>query len=116
MFRLLLHWISATLAVWLTSLLVPGFYVTGPMAALIAAVVIGFLNATLGFVLKIITIPFTLITLGIFLFVINGIMLELASVLVPGFQIRSFGAAFIGAIVLSLLNMLLKRVLVPRKQ
>lgn len=81
---------------------------TGFVAALIAALVIGFINATLGFVVKVITFPLTVLTLGIFWLVINAIMLELASVFVPGFRIQSFGAAFWGAIVLSLVNMLLK--------
>jgi putative membrane protein len=115
MSKMLLHWVCSALAVYLTSILIPGFYVSGPIAALIAAVAIGLVNATLGFVLKIITIPFSIITFGIFLLVINGLMLEVASVLVPGFQIRSFGTAFIGAIVLSLLNMLLKNLIMSRK-
>jgi putative membrane protein len=114
--KMLLHWICSALAVYLTSLFVPGFYVSGLISALIAAVVIGLVNATLGLVLKIITIPFSIITFGIFLLVINGLMLEFASAFVPGFHIRSFGAAFIGAIILSLLNMLLKKLIVPGKE
>jgi putative membrane protein len=116
MLKMLLHWICSALAVYLTSILIPGFYVSGPIAALIAAVVIGFVNATLGFVLKIITIPFSIITLGIFLLVINGLMLEVASAFVPGFHIQSFGAAFIGAIVLSIISMLLRWIIVPEKR
>lgn len=106
--RLLINWILSALAVIIVSRIVPGFIVTGFVAALIAALVIGLVNATLGFVLKVITFPLTVLTLGIFWLVINAIMLELASVFVPGFHIRSFGAAFWGAIVLSLVNMLLK--------
>ncbi len=108
MARLLIHWIITALAVWITSRVVPGFYVDGAAAALIAAVVIGLVNATLGLFLKVITFPLTILTLGIFWLIINAIMLELASIFVPGFNIRSFGAAFWGAIVLSLVNMLLK--------
>jgi putative membrane protein len=74
-------------------------------SALIAALVIGFVNATLGLVLKIITLPLTILTLGIFWFVINALMLKLAAVVVPGFRVDSFVAAFEGAIVLSLVNM-----------
>jgi putative membrane protein len=106
--RLLLNWILSALAVIIVSKIVPGFIVTGFVAALIAALVIGLVNATLGFVVKVITFPLTVLTLGIFWLIINAIMLELASVFVPGFHIRSFGAAFWGAIVLSLVNMLLK--------
>ncbi|HTW58057.1 MAG TPA: phage holin family protein [Terriglobales bacterium] len=113
--RLLVNWILSALAVWIVAQVVPGVHVSGPVAALIAAVAIGFINATLGLLLKIITFPLTLITLGLFWFVINALMLELASALVPGFRVRSFGAAFIGAIVLSLVNLLLKAIVMPRK-
>jgi putative membrane protein len=106
--RLLLNWVLSALAVFIVSRIVPGFVVTGFLAALIAALVIGLINATLGLVVKVITFPLTVLTLGIFWLVINAIMLELASVFVPGFHIQSFGAAFWGAIVLSLVNMLLK--------
>ena len=108
MMRMLLHWIVSALAVWITSRVVPGFEVSGAAAALIAAVVIGLVNATLGLFLKVITFPLTLLTLGLFWFVINAIMLELASAFVPGFHIRGFGSAFWGGIVLSLVNMFLK--------
>ena len=76
---------------------------------------IGFINATIGALLKIITFPLTLVTLGVFWFVINALMLELASALVPGFQVRGFVAAFIGAIVLSLVNLVLKAIVMPSK-
>lgn len=113
--RLLLNWVLSAIAVWIVSRLVPGVHVNGAAAALIAAVVIGFINATLGALLKIITFPLTIVTLGLFWFVINALMLELASALVPGFQVRGFGAAFIGAIVLSVVNLLLKAVVMPKK-
>ena len=113
MLRMLLHWVVTALAVWITSQVVPGFYVNGASAALIAAVVIGLVNATIGLFLKIITFPLTILTLGLFWFVINAIMLELASAFVPGFHITTFGAAFIGAIVLTLVNTLLKWLVMP---
>jgi putative membrane protein len=112
--RMLLHWLATALAVWITSRVVPGFYVDGAMAALIAAVAIGLVNATIGLLLKILTFPLTIATLGIFWLVINAIMLKLASVFVPGFHIRGFFSAFFGAIVLSLVNLLLKKLIVPR--
>jgi putative membrane protein len=111
--RMLLNWILSALAVWIVSRVVPGIYVNGPVAALIAALVIGFINATIGLLLKILTFPLTLLTLGLFWFVINALMLEFASALVPGFQVRGFLAAFVGAIVLSLVNMLLKWLAFP---
>ncbi len=112
--RMLLNWVLSALAVWIVSRVVPGIYVTGPGEALIAALVIGFVNATVGLVLKILTFPLTLVTLGLFWLVINALMLELASVLLtPKFEVRGFFAAFVGAIVLSLVNMLLKWLVFP---
>ncbi len=114
--RLLLHWIVSALAVWIVARIVPGISVSGPVAALIAAAVIGLVNATLGLVLKILTFPLTLLTLGLFWFVINALMLELASSLVPGFQVRSFEAAFLGAIVLSIVSSLLQWLIMPSRK
>ncbi len=113
--RLLLHWILSALALLIVAHIVPGFVLAGFIAALIAAVVIGLINATLGLILKVVTFPLTILTLGIFWLVINALMLELASVIVPGFHIRSFGAAFIGAIVLAIVNMIF-RALMPKKR
>ena len=106
--RMLVHWVISALAVWITSRIVPGFEVTGVTAALIAAVVIGLVNATLGVVLKVITFPLAILTLGLFWLIINAVMIKLASAIVPGFHVDTFGAAFWGAIVLSLVNMLFR--------
>jgi putative membrane protein len=115
--RLLLNWILSALAVWIVARIVPGIYVSGLGAALIAALVIGFINATIGALLKILTFPLTLITLGLFWFIINALMLKLASALLaPRFEVRTFFAAFIGAIVLSLVNMLLKWLVNPPRE
>jgi putative membrane protein len=115
--RLLLNWVLSAVAVWVVAQLVPGVYVGGWKSALIAALVIGFINATIGLVLKIITFPLTLVTLGLFWLVINALMLELASgLLSPGFQVHGFLAAFIGAIVLSLVNLLLKAIVMPKDE
>src|ERR1700726_4252107 len=114
--RLLLNWVLSAIAVWIVAQLVPGISVSGPRNALVAALVIGFINATVGLVLKVITFPLTVVTLGLFWFVINALMLELASALLaPGFEVHGFLAAFIGAIVLSLVNMLLKAIVTPTR-
>lgn len=114
--RLLLNWVLSAIAVWIVAQVVPGVHVSGARSALIAALVIGFINATIGLVLKVITFPLTLVTLGLFWFVINALMLELASALLaPGFQVRGFFAAFVGAIVLSLVNLVLKGIVMPSK-
>jgi putative membrane protein len=104
--RMLLHWLVTALGLLLIAHLVPGFEVRYFTTALIAAIVIGLINATLGLLLKIITFPITLVTFGIFLLVINALMLELAANLVPGFTIVGFWPALEGAILLALINVL----------
>jgi putative membrane protein len=114
--RLLLNWVLSAVAVWVVANVVRGVSVSGPGAALIAALAIGFLNATIGLLLKILTFPLTLVTFGLFWLVINAVMLELASALVPGFRVQGLWAAFWGAIVLSLVNMLLKSLVYPVRE
>lgn len=114
--RLLLHWILSAIAVWIVAHIVPGIYVSGPKAALIAALVIGLINATLGLLLKILTFPLTILTLGLFWFVINALMLELAASLVNGFYVRNFIAALIGAVMLSLVSSVLQWLIMPSKK
>lgn len=109
--RLLLSWLLSAIALIIVSYVVPGFHVEGFKAALIAAVVIGLINATLGMLVKLVTLPLTLITLGVFWWVVNALMLMLASkLLTPNFMVSGFLAAFIGAIVLSLVNLVLRKV------
>ena len=109
--RLLVNWLLSAISLWIVAHFMPGFYVRGFVAALIAALVIGLVNATLGLFLKIITLPITVLTLGIFWLVINALMLLFASaILKPDFVVRGFWPAFWGAIVLSLVNMVLKAV------
>jgi putative membrane protein len=114
--RLILHWILSAVALLIVSRLVPGFYIRGFGSALIAALVIGLVNATLGFFLKVVTFPLAILTLGLFWFVINALMLMLASRLVPGFMIAGFGPAFWGAIVLALLNLAFRAILPKRER
>jgi putative membrane protein len=97
-------------ALLVVSQLVTGFTVRGLGPALVASLVIGLLNATVGALLKIITFPISILTLGLFLLVINGLMILVASNLVSGFHVRGFGAAFWGAVVLALLGMLIRAV------
>ena len=111
MIRLLAHWVISALCLLLVSRFVPGFYVSGLGAALLAAVVIGLVNGTLGILLKLISLPLIIITFGLFWFVINALMLEFASALVPGFKVAGFAPAFWGAIILSLLNFAIRAVL-----
>ncbi len=106
--HLLLMWLLSGLAMLIVAHIVPGFEIQGFGSAVIASLVVGFLNATLGFLLKVLTLPLGVITLGIFFLVINAIILLLASAMVPGFRVRGFFAAFVGAIVLMLVHLLFR--------
>jgi putative membrane protein len=105
---LIVHWLLSALSLLIVAYLVPGVEIRGFGTALVAAVVIGLVNATLGFVLKILTLPLTIVTFGLFLIVINALMLGFAAMLVPGFSVDGFGAALLGAIVLSLVSFVLR--------
>ena len=111
MVRLLAHWVLSALCLLLVSRFVPGFFVSGFGAALLAAVVIGLVNGTLGLVLKLISLPLILITFGLFWLVINAAMLKFAALFVPGFTVRGFAPAFWGAVILSLLNFAIRAIL-----
>ena len=113
MLNALLNWILSAISLLIVSQIMPGFIVGGFVAALAASLVIGFINATLGFILKILTLPLTLMTLGVFWLVINAVMLEVAAAFVPGFTIKGFLPAFFGSIVLSLVNVILKMISKP---
>lgn len=102
--RLIARWMLTALCVLLVARLVPGFDVHSFGTALLAALVIGLANATLGLVLKVITFPFIILTFGLLLLVINAALLELASWFVPGFEVHGFWPAFWGALMLSILN------------
>jgi putative membrane protein len=102
--RLLIRWLVSAISLLIVAYFVPGFVVKGFFAALLAAVVVGFINATLGLLLKILTFPFSLLTFGLFLIVVNAMMLKVAAALTPGFQVRTWGAALLGAILLSLVS------------
>jgi putative membrane protein len=108
MSSLLLHWFVSSLSLVIVAYLFPGISLDGTLAAVLAPLVIGLVNATVGFFLKILTLPLTVLTLGLFWLVINGLMLQLAAYLVPGFYVAGFWSAFFGAIVLSFVSMILR--------
>jgi putative membrane protein len=110
MVTLLVNWLLSAVSLIIVAHVIRGFDVTSFGTALIAALVIGLVNATVGLFLKIVTFPLTLVTLGIFWFVVNALMLKLAAFLVTGFTIDGFLPAFFGAIVLSVVNLFLKLV------
>jgi putative membrane protein len=104
--KLLVRWLISAVTLLVIARVVPGFHVRGLGAALLAALVIGFVNGTLGLFLKLVTLPFTILTLGLFLLVLNALMLELSSWFVPGFRVTGFAPAFWGALILSLVHLL----------
>ncbi len=106
MLRLFLHWILNALALLIVSHFVTGFHISGIVSALIAVIIIGLFNATLGLFLKIITLPLGILTFGIFFLVINAVILWFSSKFVPGFAVTTFSAAFWGALALALLHLL----------
>lgn len=106
---LLLRWIVNTLALLLVANVVPGFSYRSWVTLAVAAAVLGLLNAVIRPILWFFTLPITVITLGLFLFVLNAIMLELTAALVPGFDIDGFGWAIVGAALLSLVSMITAR-------
>ncbi len=108
---MLVNWLITAVSLLIVAAIVPGIEIAGFGTAMIAAVVIGLVNATLGFVLKILTFPLTLITLGAFLFVINALMLKLAAAVLPGFRVKGFLPAILGAVLLSLVHMVLRWVI-----
>jgi putative membrane protein len=106
----LAHWIASALALAVAAWLLPGVAVGSLAALLVAALVLGFLNAVVKPVLVLLTLPLTVLTLGIFYLILNGVMFALASVLVPGFHVAGFGAAFLGALVMGVVSMMLAAV------
>jgi putative membrane protein len=113
MTTILINWLLSAVSLMIVAHVIRGFVVESFVTALVAALVIGLVNATLGLFLKIITFPLTLVTLGVFWFIVNALMLKLTAALVSGFAIEGFLPAFLGAIVLSLVNVLLRALTKP---
>ncbi len=101
--------IVRTLAVFFTAYLVPGVEVDGFTTAIWVAVVLGLLNATVKPLLILLTLPLTMITMGIFLLVINGIVVVLADRWIDGFALRDFTAAVVMSVVVSVLSAVMER-------
>jgi putative membrane protein len=100
--RFLLTWLLTAVALVITAYLVPGFVIKSFVAALVAAVILGLVNAVVKPILVVLTLPLTVVTLGLFLFVINAITIWLAGYLTPGFDVNGFLPALVGSIVLTL--------------
>jgi len=101
---MLVRWIISVVFLYVLSLIFSGVVIDSLFAAVVAAAVLGIISVTVKPLLQIISLPITVLTLGLFYFVVNGLMLLLVSAIVPGFSIGGFWTAFFSAIVLSLLN------------
>jgi len=106
MLGMLIRWLLSALALILTSKIVPGITVDSFTALLIAAIVLGLVNAIVKPILVFFTLPLTFLTLGLFLLVVNAITFGLAAWLVPGFSVNGFLPAMLGSIVMSILSFL----------
>jgi putative membrane protein len=106
------HWLVSGLAVLLTSKMIRGFEISGFFAAIFAALMIGLANAILWPVLFVLSLPINILTLGLFTFVINGAILKICAIFIPGFKVQTWFAAIIGALVLALVGGLLHAILI----
>ena len=115
MLTLIARWILNAAALLLVAYLYPGVQVETFTAAVIAALVLGLVNAVVRPLLVILTLPVTVITLGLFLFVINALLFWLVAEIVPGFRVTGFVAALVGSILFSLITLVTSWLLFPRR-
>jgi len=105
--KLIIDLLIRSVVLLLTTYLVPGFTIDSYITAIIVALLLAILNLLVKPLLVILTLPATILTLGLFLFVINAILLLMASALIRGFEVESFGTALIASIVITLISSLL---------
>ena len=110
---LLVHWIVVAVALWVTSNVVPGVSLSSWSALLIGAAVLGVVNTVVRPVMAILTLPITILTLGLFYLVVNGAAFSLAAAIVPGFEVSSWLAAILGAFVTGLAAWIVGAALAP---
>ena len=110
--RLLLNGVAIILAAYV----LPGLHVTGLVPALIAGIILGFVNAIVRPVLFLLTLPLTLLTLGLFIFVLNALCFALTAALVPGLSVDSFWWALLGALFVSVVSWILNGIVVGEKE
>jgi putative membrane protein len=111
MLRILLQWLINATAVYVTAHMLPGISIRNFTAALVVALVLGLINTLLRPVLIFFSIPFLIVTLGLFMLVINALMLQFAAMLVNGFAVESFLWAMLGSLCISIVAWLLSSVL-----
>jgi len=107
--KFIANWILNALALYLVSRILPGIHLHDFWSAIIAAAIIGLMNALVKPILLLLTLPITILTLGLFTFVINALLFLLAGTFSPGFHIDGFGTALIGSILLSIISTILHK-------
>jgi putative membrane protein len=100
----IVHWLSVAVALWVTTHVVGGVHVSSLGVLIVAALVLGLVNALVRPVITILTLPLTILTLGLFYLVVNGLAFGLAAALVEGFSVDGFGSAVLGALVVSIVS------------
>lgn len=108
---ILFRWTLNALALFFTASVIPGLHLTGFYAALITVLVLGLVNAFIRPLLVVLTLPINILTLGLFTLVINGLLFWLVSTLVKGFTVENFTAAFLGALVFSIISWIVSQLL-----
>lgn len=103
------RWLVITVAILLASMMVSGIRVESLTTAVVAAAILGVINVFLRPVLLILTLPLTILTLGVFAFVLNALMLLLVAYFVPGFEVDGFFSAFLGALIISIVSWIANR-------
>jgi putative membrane protein len=106
----IVNWLLGALALWLVAQIIPGIQIRNFKTALLATLVIALVDITIGPILRFIAFPITFLTLGLFRLVLNALLLKLASMVTPGFRIDGFLNALIGSLVLTILDIVLRRV------
>jgi len=114
--KLVFNWLINAAALYVTTRLVPGVQVAGLESLLIAAVAIGLVNTIIRPILRFVTFPITVLTLGLFYFVLNGALFYLAAYFTPGFELESFVSAILGAIAMSIVATVLHLFVKPKKK
>lgn len=102
--RFLIHWLVIALALWVTAYILPGVAFSSTTALAVAAIVLGVINALVRPILTLLTLPITILTLGLFYLLINGFTFYLATKVVPGFTVSTFWWAVLGALLVSIVS------------
>ncbi len=106
MTALLITWLATAIGLGIATLILPGIKARNALAFLLAAAALGLINAFIRPALWFLTAPLSIVTFGLFALVINALMIMLAAALVPGFEVKGFGSAFLGAIVMAIIGLL----------